>query len=57
MKALGAPQQDVAELLFQAHSAEKELNGRMLIKSMENLQFLGRQSIAMRGHEVTLFSC
>ena len=34
-------------MLSHVHSEEKKLNGRMLIKI---LQFLGRQGLALRGH-------
>lgn len=50
-KVAGTPQKDVGELLSRSHSSEKLQNGKMLITIMESLQFLGRQSIAMRGHD------
>ena len=37
-------------MLSHVHSEEKKLNGRMLIKILQNLQFLGRQGLALRGH-------
>ena len=44
------PQNDVGEMLSQVHSEEKQRNGRMLMNIMQNIQFLGRQGIALRGH-------
>ena len=44
------PQNDVGEMLSQVHSEEKQRNGRMLMNIMQNVQFLGRQGIALRGH-------
>ena len=44
------PQNDVGEMLSQVHSEEKQRNGRMLMNIMQNVQFLGRQGIALRGY-------
>ena len=41
---------DVGSMLSQAHSEEKEKNGRMLMLIIQSLKFLGRQGIALRGH-------
>ena len=41
---------DVGEMLPQPHSEQKQHNGRMLTNIMHNVQFLGWQGIALRGH-------
>ena len=46
-----APHQDVAEMLSHSHAIEKEQNRKMLMTIVESLQFLARQSIAIRGHD------
>lgn len=38
-------------MVSRAHTEQKELNGRMLISILQNVQFLGRQGLALRGHE------
>ena len=43
-------QNDVCKMLSQVHSEEKQRNGRMLKNVMQNIQFLGRQGIVLRGH-------
>ena len=40
---------DVGELLSSAHAAEKRKNRQCLITIAENIRFLGRQGIALRG--------
>ena len=44
------PPPNVGEMLSQAHSEQKKLNSRMLLTIMQCLQFLGRQGLALRGH-------
>lgn len=44
------PQKNVGEMLSQAHSQQKKLNGHMLMTVMQNIQFFGRQGLALRGH-------
>ena len=51
VQAISLPQKDVGEMLSHAHSEEKRLNGQMLMIILQNLQFLGRQGIALRGHD------
>lgn len=42
---------NVGEMLDDAHREEKKLNGRMLMNILQNIQFFGRQGLALRGHE------
>lgn len=51
IKAVTGSQKNVGEMLDEAHKAEKKLNGRMLMNVIQNIQFLGRQGIALQGHE------
>ena len=44
------PQKDIGEMLSKKHLKEKKLFGRMLMNIMQNLQFLARQGIPLRGH-------
>lgn len=41
---------DVAELLSSQHAAEKAMNRDMLRRIIQNLRFLSRQGLALRGH-------
>ena len=41
---------DVGELLSSAHAQEKHANRMWLVKVFENILFLARQGLAMRGH-------
>ena len=43
----------MTELLSKKHHDDKQLNGRMLMNIMQNLQFFGRQGIPIRGHTET----
>ena len=51
VQAMTKPQNDVGEVLSHNYSEEKKLNGRMLQTIMQNIQFLGRQGLALRGHD------
>ncbi|XP_065191909.1 zinc finger MYM-type protein 1-like [Sycon ciliatum] len=42
---------DVGEALRQAHAKEKALNRRMFVRILENMKFLGRQGLPLRGHD------
>ena len=53
VKAMTTPQKDIGELLSKKHHDDKQLNGRMLMNIMQNLQFFGRQGIPIRGHTET----
>ena len=58
--AMIIPQKDIGELLSKKHHNDKQLNGRMLMNIMQNLQFFGRQGIPIKvtqTQRVTLFSC
>jgi len=37
-------------MLSHVHGEQKQLNSRMLMTIMQNVQFLGRQGLALRGH-------
>lgn len=50
VKAMTIPQKDIGEMLSKKHLEEKKLFGRMLMNIMQNLQFLARQGIPLRGH-------
>jgi len=47
----GTPDKSIGELLSHSHSVEKEQNGKMLMTIIESLHYLGRQGIALRGHD------
>ena len=51
VKAVSQPRQDVAEMLSCAVTKEKETNGSMLMIIFQNLQFLSRQGLPLRGHD------
>lgn len=51
VQAVSVPQKDVGGILSHVHQEEKKLNGRMLMLILQNLQFLGRQGLALRGHD------
>ena len=48
--ALTKTQKSVGDMLSQAHSEQRKQNSQMLLTIMQNIQFLGRQSLALRGH-------
>ena len=50
VKAITKPQKDIGEMLSKKHLEENKLFGRMLMNIMQNLQFLARQGIPLRGH-------
>ena len=52
VKAMTTPQKDIGEL-SKKHHDDKQLNGKMLMNIMQNLQFFGRQGIPIRGHTET----
>ena len=45
------PRLSVGEMLSKAKQEEKEKNDWMLITIMQFLQFLGRQGLALQGHD------
>ena len=51
VQAITKPQHNVDEMLSQVHSNQKKLNGRMLMTIIQNVQFLSRQGLALRGHD------
>ncbi len=44
---------DVGELLSREHQEEKASNRKMLLKVLQNLRFLARQGLPLRGHDDT----
>ena len=48
--AITKPQRNVGDMLSQAHSEQKKQNSQMLLTIMQNVQFLCRQGLALRGH-------
>ena len=42
--------QDIGEALSATHSEEKAVNRKNILKIMENIKFLARQALALRGH-------
>ena len=50
VKVMTTPQKDIGELLSKKHHDDKQLNGRMLMNIIQDLQYLGRQGIPIRGH-------
>ena len=42
---------DIGETLSSAHAQNKAENRRVLLKILQNMKFLGRQGIALRGHD------
>ncbi len=46
---LPATTMDVAELLSQQHSKEKEVNRKMLLEILSSIRYLARQGLALRG--------
>ena len=53
MQAVSAPQPDVGVMLSRAHNEQKKLNGQMLMCILQDVQFLGRQGIPLRGHKAS----
>ncbi len=53
MQAISASQPDVGVMLSHAHSEQKKLNGEMLMCILQDVQFLGRQGIPLRGHKAS----
>ena len=43
--------QDIGEVLSSAHAQGKSMNRKMFIKILQNIQYLVRQGIALRGHD------
>ena len=41
---------DVMEMLSTEHASYKKANRRILLKIFQNIQFLGRQGLALHGH-------
>ena len=50
VKVMTTPQKDIGELLSKKHHDDKQLIGRMLMNIIQDLQYLGRQGIPIRGH-------
>jgi len=50
VQAIAKPQRNVDEMLLQVHSNQKKINGHMLLTILQNMQFLSRQGLALRGH-------
>ena len=50
VEVFSKPQKNVGEMLSQARCEQKKLNGRMLMTILQNVQYLGRQGLALRGH-------
>ena len=42
---------DIGETLSSAHAQNKAESRRVLLKILQNVKFLGRQGIALRGHD------
>ena len=42
---------DIGEMLSSAHGHGKSTNWKVLLKILQNMQFLARQGIALRGHD------
>ena len=42
---------DIGEALSEAHSQSKSENRKVLLKILQNIRFLSRQGIALRGHD------
>ena len=51
MITLPASTGNVGEMLSRAHAQERLLNRDYLLKVFQNIQFLARQGIALRGHD------
>ena len=51
MIILPASTGNVGEMLSRAHAQERLLNRDYLLKVFQNIQFLARQGIALRGHD------
>ena len=43
--------QDIGEVLSSAHAQGKSMNRKTFIKILQNIQYLVRQGIALRGHD------
>ena len=43
VQVIGKPQNNVGDVLSQAHSEQKKINSRMLMTMMQNIQHLGQQ--------------
>ena len=50
MVVLPKTTQDIGETLSAAHATQKSANRHILLKILQNIRFLGRQDIALRGH-------
>lgn len=50
VQVVSRPQNNVGDMLSKAYSEQKKLNGRMLMIILQNIQHLGRQGLALRGH-------
>ena len=42
---------DIGEVLCTAHAHGKSTNRKIFLKILQNVQFLARQGIALRGHD------
>ena len=51
MVELPSSVQDIGEVLSTAHAHGKSTNRKVLLKILQNVQFLARQGIALRGHD------
>ena len=51
MQAITKPQHNVDEMLSQVHSNQKKINSHMLLTILQNVRFLSRQGLALRGHD------
>ena len=44
---------DIGEAFSAAHAHQKSENRTMLLKTLQNIRFLGRQGLALGGHDDT----
>ena len=49
MKVLPCTKQNIGEQLRQIYAANKSMNRKMLLKILQNIKYLARQSIGLRG--------
>ena len=49
VQAIAKLQRNVDEMLSQVHSNQKKMNGHMLLTILQNVRFLSRQGLALRG--------
>lgn len=48
---------DVGEINSAMRTLEKSQNRQILVKIVQNITFLGKQGLTMRGHNITLYIC